>query len=81
MTSKRKYIDIDDFGNTENAIKKVFPEFSDITARLPGAVANFAQQRLSMSLGREGKKEPAPRGERPHELFLKMKMAKERTNG
>lgn len=50
MADGKKYTDIDDYSNIENIIKKTDPAFNDITKRLPGPVANFAQQKLSLAI-------------------------------
>lgn len=60
MSEGKKFTDIDDIGNIENIIKKFDPAFNDIAKRLPGSIANFAQQEMHMAItenddNREGK--------------------------
>jgi len=69
MTKERTYVDIDDFGNTENIIKKIDPTYKDIPARMPGPVANFAQQQMSMVL-RKNRDGEAQMGIKPFHRFL-----------
>lgn len=73
MTNTRKYIDIDDYGNLENIIKKVDPSFSDMVQYLPGPIANFAQQKMSMAVKQEEAKEGD--GLKPMQKYLLMKGA------
>ena len=78
MTSPRKYIDVDDYGNIENVIKKVEPSYVDITKFLPGPIANFAQQQMSLAISTAEEQGGDSSGIKPHQLFLMMK--KERNN-
>lgn len=71
--SKRKYIDIDDFGNIENIIKSQDPAFNDIVSRLPGNISNYAQQQLSMGIRKDRKVTLDENGLKPYQAFLKRK--------
>ena len=73
MTNQRTYIDIEDFGNTENIVKRIDPAFNDIPSRMPAAVANFAQQQLSMTIRKDGGRRELG-GLRGHQLYLLNKM-------
>jgi len=74
MTNERTYIDIDDYGNTENIVKRIDPAFNDIPSRMPAPVANFAQQQLSMTLRKDqGERKPGLRG---HQKYLYFKKGK-----
>jgi len=46
----KSYIEIEDFGNFENTIKKFDPAFNDVFKGLPAQTANFAQGEMSMVL-------------------------------
>ncbi len=69
MSDGKKYVDIDDFGNLENVIKKVDPSYSDIFARLPGPVANYGQQKVSVALNTK-RQEDEFGTIKPHLLYL-----------
>ena len=72
MTNERTYIDIDDYGNTENIVKRIDPAFKDIPSRMPAPVANFAQQQLSITLrDKKGEREPGLRGYQKYLHFKK----------
>ena len=57
MSDGKKYIDVDDFSNMENVIKKVDPSYSDVFARMPGPVANYGQQQMALSIRADSNKD------------------------
>jgi len=69
MADKKTYIDIDDFGNTENIIKKIDPSFNDIPSKMPAPVANFAQQQMSLTI-RVNKQSAQAGGMKPHHRYI-----------
>ena len=65
MSTSGKYVDIDDYENIENIIKKFDPSYNDITKYMPGMLSNFAQQQMSMGIGNKP--------DNKFKLFLKAK--------
>ena len=72
-SGKKKYVDIDDFGNIENIVKSHDPAFNDIVSRLPGNVSNYAQQQLSMGIRKDRKVELDENGLKPYQAFVNRK--------
>lgn len=67
---KGRFYDIDDLDNIENIIKEVDPSFNQIVKNMPGPVANFGQQQMSMAIRKEEQKEDDG-VEKPFHTFLK----------